>query len=87
MAAGAELPAVEVKVWWPPDAAAAKVQPVSAAPVSVASRLASSPASVANAVERAAVWVSTRQPLASPGTQVATGPVTGKPLALNSRVR
>jgi hypothetical protein len=75
-------------VWWPPDAAvAAEVQPVSPAAVSVAPRLASSPASVAKAVEQAAVGVSTRRPQACPGTQAATGPVTGKPLALNCRAR
>jgi hypothetical protein len=60
--------------------------PVWAAAMSVASRLASSPASVAKVVERAAVRVSTRGPQACPGTQVATGPVT-KPSALNCRVR
>ena len=86
MAAGAELPASEAKVWWQPDAAvAAELQPVSAA--AVASRLVSSPVSVAKAVERAAVRASTRRPQACPGTQVATEQVTGKPLALNCRVR
>jgi len=41
----------------------------------------------AEAVEVMALRISTRRPQACPGTQVATGALTGKPLALNRQVR
>src|SRR5262249_38107327 len=39
------------------------------------------------AVEVMALRISTRRPQACPGTRVATGALTGKPLALNRQVR
>ena len=89
LASAAEQPRAQTAVALRPDAEVAAVLPASVAVV------AGQPHALAvvawrpdaEAVEVMALRISTRRPQACPGTQVATGALTGKPLALNRQVR
>jgi hypothetical protein len=89
--AAAERPRAQTAVALRPDA---EVAAVAELPASVAV-VAGQPHALAvvawrpdaEAVEVMALRISTRRPQACPGTQVATGALTGKPLALNRQVR
>ena len=89
--AAAEQPRAQTAVALRPDAEVAAVAELPASVAVVAGQphalavVASWPD--AEAVEVMALRISTRRPQACPGTQVATGALTGKPLALNRQVR
>ena len=82
--AAAEQPRAQTAVALRPDAEVAAVAVVAGQPHALAV-VAWRPD--AEAVEVMALRISTRRPQACPGTQVATGALTGKPLALNRQVR